>query len=113
MAKSKSAGASKAKSKAASKSAGPKPAGEGQKTLDAKAEEQGRKKKSASPLEFLQQVRNETAKVTWTTRNETLISTVMVLIMVAVMAIFFFFVDWGLRTAVCTVLPIDCVSRDI
>ena len=46
-----------------------------------------------SPQEFVTQVRQETSKVTWPTRKETVITTVMVFIMVAVMAIFFFFVD--------------------
>lgn len=69
-----------------------------------------KKKKKTSPFEFIQQVRNEAAKVTWTTRNETLVSTIMVLIMVAIMAVFFFFVDQGLRFAVCNILPIQCVA---
>ncbi len=46
-----------------------------------------------SPQEFITQVRQETSKVTWPTRKETVVTTVMVFIMVAVMAIFFFFVD--------------------
>jgi preprotein translocase subunit SecE len=71
-----------------------------------------KKKKRTNPLEFLQQVRNEASKVTWTTRNETLVSTIMVLIMVAIMAVFFFTVDQGLRFAVCNILPIDCVSSN-
>ena len=33
-----------------------------------------------NPFEFLQQVREEAAKVTWPTRRETMISTVMVFI---------------------------------
>lgn len=69
-----------------------------------------KKKKRTSPLAFLMQVRAEASKVTWTTRNETMVSTIMVLIMVAIMAIFFFLVDQVLRLGVCTVLPIDCAS---
>ena len=46
-----------------------------------------------NPLEFLQQVREEAAKVTWPTRRETMISTVMVFIMVAIAAVFFLAVD--------------------
>mgnify|MGYP001477473947 CR=1 FL=1 len=79
--------------------------------IEGKASE-AKKKKRTSPAEFVQQVRNEAAKVTWTTRNETVISTIMVLIMVAIMAIFFFGVDQGLRFAVCHVLPIDCVGSN-
>lgn len=70
-----------------------------------------KKKKKTSPFEFIQQVRNEAAKVTWTTRNETIVSTIMVLIMVAIMALFFFGVDQGLRFAVCSFLPIECVAQ--
>ena len=69
-----------------------------------------KKKKTTSPLEFLQQVRNEASKVTWTSRNETMVSTIMVLIMVAIMSIFFFVVDQALRFGICTFLPIQCVA---
>ena len=46
-----------------------------------------------SPAQFVQQVRQETAKVTWPTRKETMLSTLMVLLMVTFAAIFFFLVD--------------------
>ena len=46
-----------------------------------------------NPLKFLQEVRQETSKVTWPSRNETLISTVMVLMMVALASIFFLAAD--------------------
>jgi len=46
-----------------------------------------------NPFEFIQQVRQETAKVTWPTRRETVITTIMVLIMVALASIFFFIAD--------------------
>lgn len=52
-----------------------------------------------NPFTFLQQVRTETAKVTWPTRRETVITTIMVFIMVILAALFFFAVDqilgWG------------------
>lgn len=52
-----------------------------------------------NPFEFIQQVRAEGAKVTWPTRKETTITTIMVMIMVTLAAIFFFLVDqvfgWG------------------
>ncbi len=54
-----------------------------------------------SPNEFIRQVRQETAKVTWPSRKETLVTTGMVFVMVFIMAIFFFFADqllsWGVR----------------
>jgi len=46
-----------------------------------------------NPFEFIQQVRQETAKVTWPTRKETIITTIMVLIMVTLASIFFFIAD--------------------
>lgn len=53
-----------------------------------------------SPAQFVRQVRQEVSKVTWPTRKETAISTVMVFIMVTLLAIFFFLIDrlisWGI-----------------
>jgi preprotein translocase subunit SecE len=58
----------------------------------------------ANPFQFLQQVRAEVSKVTWPTRNETLVTTVMVFIMVALASIFFLLVDLVLSTGVGYVL---------
>jgi preprotein translocase subunit SecE len=49
--------------------------------------------KTTNPFTFLQQVRQETAKVTWPSRRETTISTVMVLIFAAIAMVFFFAAD--------------------
>jgi len=46
-----------------------------------------------NPAQFIQQVRAETAKVTWPTRRETVTTTIMVLIMATLTAIFFLIVD--------------------
>ena len=46
-----------------------------------------------SPGEFVRQVRAETAKVAWPTRRETVTTTIMVLIMTSVLAVFFLGVD--------------------
>ena len=46
-----------------------------------------------NPIAFLKQVRSETAKVTWPSRRETMISTVMVFVMVILAAVFFFAAD--------------------
>ena len=46
-----------------------------------------------SPGEFVRQVRQETSKVTWPTRKETLIATAMVVAMSILAAIFFFIAD--------------------
>ena len=48
-----------------------------------------------TPGEFIRQVRAETAKVSWPTRRETVTTAVMVVIMTAMLAIFFFAVDSG------------------
>ena len=48
---------------------------------------------AVNPVKFLQEVRQEVSKVTWPTRNETLISTVMVLVMVALASLFFLAAD--------------------
>jgi preprotein translocase subunit SecE len=46
-----------------------------------------------NPVKFLQEVRQEVGKVTWPSRQETLISTVMVLVMVALASVFFLAAD--------------------
>ena len=43
--------------------------------------------------EFIQQVRQEVARVTWQSRKETMVTTAMVFAMVFVAAAFFFLVD--------------------
>ena len=52
-----------------------------------------------NPFQFLQQVRSEVSKVTWPTRRETAVTTVMVFVMVFLAAVFFFIADqimsWG------------------
>ena len=54
-----------------------------------------------NPFTFIQQVREEAGKVTWPSRKETMISTVMVMIMVTIASIFFLIVDtilsWGVN----------------
>ena len=50
--------------------------------------------------QFAKQVRQEALKVTWPSRKETVVSTVMVMAMVVLAAIFFFLVDQVLSFAV-------------
>ena len=59
-----------------------------------------------SPFKFLQEVRAEGAKVTWPTRRETAVTTMMVFVMVAVAAVFFLVADQVMRIVVTTVLGI-------
>ena len=53
-----------------------------------------------SPVEFIQQVRQEVSRVTWPSRKETMVTTAMVFVMVFIAAIFFFVVDQGLAAGV-------------
>jgi preprotein translocase subunit SecE len=46
-----------------------------------------------SPGEFFRQVRTETSKVVWPTRQQTLTTMLMVLLMTALLGLFFFGVD--------------------
>ena len=47
----------------------------------------------ANPFEFIQQVRAETRKVTWPSRREVVITTIMVFIMVTLASLFFLAAD--------------------
>lgn len=60
----------------------------------------------ANPGEFIRQVRQEVAKVTWPTRKETLITTAMVFVFVFLAAAFFFVVDQILAFGVRLILGI-------
>jgi preprotein translocase subunit SecE len=59
-----------------------------------------------NPFTFFQQVRTEISKVVWPTRNETLISTVMVLVMVVFASVFFLLADQIIQFFVGLVLSI-------
>jgi preprotein translocase subunit SecE len=48
------------------------------------------------PLQFFQEVRRETSKVTWPSWRETYLTTIMVFIMVVITMVFFAVVDYGL-----------------
>jgi preprotein translocase subunit SecE len=55
------------------------------------------RRKGGGPFRFFGEVRSEARKVTWATRQEVTVSTIMVVIFGVVAAIFFFFVDTLLR----------------
>lgn len=46
-----------------------------------------------NPIDFIKQVRGEARKITWPTRQETTVSTIMVFIMVFISAVFLYFAD--------------------
>jgi preprotein translocase subunit SecE len=62
--------------------------------------------KKTGPIQYFKEVRSEIRKVSWASRNETLVSTVFVFLMVVVAAIFFFLVDLALRSGVGFILGI-------
>ena len=53
---------------------------------------------TTNPIQFIQQVRAEIAKVVWPTRREVFLTTVMVFIMAALTATFFALVDLLIRS---------------
>ena len=59
-----------------------------------------------SPFKFLQEVRAEADKVTWPTRRETTITTIMVFVMVAVSSVLFLVADQIIRLVITFILGI-------
>jgi preprotein translocase subunit SecE len=67
-------------------------------------------KKKVSPAQFFKEVRAEARKITWTTRKETWITSVMVGIMVTLAALFFAVVDVGMQFGVTQILKLASVG---
>ena len=63
-------------------------------------------KKPFNPSQFAREVRAEARKISWTSRKETWITSVMVLIMVVVTALFFFLADLGLSAVINQILKL-------
>jgi preprotein translocase subunit SecE len=59
-----------------------------------------------NPFTFIDEVRQEVSKVTWPSWKEVWITTAMVLVMVALTAVFFLFVDYIISHAVKYVLDL-------
>ncbi len=59
-----------------------------------------------NPAQFVSQVRAEIAKVTWPSRREVTLTTIMVFLLATVTAIFFFLVDLLIRSGLQGVLNI-------
>ena len=57
-----------------------------------------------SPVQFFKEVRSEVQKVTWPSRRETVITTAMVFVMVAIASIFFLVADQIIRVFITFVL---------
>jgi preprotein translocase subunit SecE len=60
-----------------------------------------------SPFKFLQEVRAEAQKVTWPTRKETTVTTIMVFVMVVIVSVFFMVADQVIRYGVSLLLGIN------
>ena len=58
------------------------------------------------PFKFLQEVRAEVQKVTWPTRKETTVTTIMVFVMVLLASLFFLLADQVMRVAVSFILGV-------
>ena len=59
-----------------------------------------------NPFQFIEEVRQETSKVTWPTWKEVWITTTMVLIMVALTSVFFLLTDMVISNTVRFVLKL-------
>ena len=59
-----------------------------------------------STFKFLQEVRTETEKVTWPTRRETAVTTIMVFVMVALASVLFLLADQVIRIIITFILGI-------
>ncbi len=53
-----------------------------------------------TPAQFVRQVKQEIAKITWPTRSETMQGTIVVLVMSVALALFLFLVDLIFATAI-------------
>jgi preprotein translocase subunit SecE len=59
-----------------------------------------------SPAKFIQEVQQETKKVTWPSRKETVTTTAMVFVMVVAVSLFLSLADWLIGNALQLILSI-------
>jgi preprotein translocase subunit SecE len=59
-----------------------------------------------NPAKFIREVRQEMGKVSWPTRKETMVSTLMVLAMVIATSTFFVLADLAIGTAIHAIIGI-------
>ena len=74
--------------------------------LDAHGDRENCKMATTNPFRFIQQVRSEVSKITWPTRREVLLTTVMVFALSALAAVFFALVDWIIRFGLQNILSL-------
>ena len=75
-------------------------------TMDTADQDSEPRRKGGGPFRFFGEVRAEGRKVTWATRQEVTVSTIMVVIMGVAASIFFFLIDSLLRLIVTFLLNI-------
>ncbi|WP_172327032.1 preprotein translocase subunit SecE [Mangrovicoccus sp. HB161399] len=61
---------------------------------------------TTNPVQFIQQVRGEISKIAWPTRREVLITSLMVLVLTAIFALFFSVIDMIIRFGLQSVLTV-------
>ena len=76
-------------------------------SIDDTTDQEPEPRRKGGPIEFFREVRAEGRKVTWATRQEVTVSTIMVLIMGAAAAVFFFLVDSVMRVFIGFVLNLS------
>ncbi|HYD17210.1 MAG TPA: preprotein translocase subunit SecE [Patescibacteria group bacterium] len=65
---------------------------------------------SKNLAQFAREVRQETLKVTWPTRKETITTTIVVFVMVFIMAMILLFSDWVISTAIKYILTLGTTA---
>ena len=63
-----------------------------------------KKAKKPTPGQFIEQVRQETKRVTWPTRQETTVTSIMVFVIAVIAAIFFLLADGLISTLLSPIL---------
>ena len=66
-----------------------------------------RSKTMRNPLKFIQEVKQETFRITWPTKKETMMGAVMVFALASIAAIFFLILDQILRFLLNLILTIN------
>ena len=61
---------------------------------------------TTNPIQFIQQVRSEVAKVAWPSRREVTLTTIMVFVMAALTATFFSLIDVLIKVSLTYVLSV-------
>jgi preprotein translocase subunit SecE len=71
------------------------------------ADQETEPRRKGGPFKFFGEVRAEARKVTWATRQEVTVSTIMVVIMGVSAAIFFFLIDTICKTIIGLILSLN------